>query len=47
MYKLFTEIEQWHVKLFALLLLSLMGTLTLIATSIVGILKMFGIILIP
>ena len=38
MYKLFTEIEQWQLKI--AVVLSVMGTLTLIATAIVGILMM-------
>ena len=45
MYKLFTEIEQWQLKI--AVLLSVMGTLTLIATAIVGILMMYGLISMP
>ena len=45
MYKLFNEIEQWHLKL--TVVLSVVGTLTLIATAIVGILMMCGLIQTP
>jgi len=45
MYKLFTEIEQWQLK-FAMIF-SVIGTLTLIATAMAGILTMCGLIQIP
>jgi len=45
MYKLFNEIEQWHLKL--AVVFSVIGTLTLISTAIVGILMMFGLIPMP
>jgi len=38
MYKSFNEIEQWQLKL--AIVSSIIGTLTLIATAIVGILMM-------
>ena len=45
MYKLFTEIEQWQLKI--AVVLSVMGTLTLIATALLGMLVMFGLISMP
>lgn len=45
MYKLFTEIEQWQLKI--AVVLSVIGTLTLIATALLGMLVMFGLISMP
>ena len=45
MYKLFAEIEQWQLKI--AVVLSVMGTLTLIATALLGMLVMFGLISMP
>ncbi len=39
MYKLFNGIEQWELKL--AIVLSIIGTLALIATAMIGILSMF------
>ena len=39
MYKLFNDIEQWELKL--AVVLSIIGTLALIATAMIGILSMF------
>jgi hypothetical protein len=45
MYKLFNGVEQWELKL--AVVLSIIGTLTLIATAMIGLLSMYDYTQIP